>query len=214
MMSLSRFTACVFLLFFSRLGASTYEQLPSPLWGGYDSDGTVVRWADDFVFSDSTLIRSVTWWGAENWPGNPSSGHFSARLFADKANNPGDVVTEFALGHVVGGPTGWESAGVSQFRYVGTLEEPFFAEAGTRYWLSIANPPKNTWVWQTSDSDLNPGLRLSFEGGEWRTFEPANNAAFVLSPDIPEPGSMVLLLGGCAWVCWVIGRRANRTGVH
>ena len=171
-------------------GAVVYEQLPLRNTM-LDADGTVVRWADDFTLSQTAVVRSVGWWGAESNPHQPSSQVFSATLYADEAGQPGTVLSEFALARVEQAATG-ESIGqeYTEFIYSGLLEQPFTVNAGTRYWLSIVNPPAYTWAWEGSDRGGDAYVQVN--GGPWN-LEPSVGGAFALSTDVPEPSSVVLL---------------------
>jgi len=142
--------------------AANYIQPPGH-FGGFDSDEHIAV-ADDFQFAQDTLIRGINWWGGYF---NPPIGldNFTMRLYADNGGRPGQLVDEFSVGPITKTATGnFVNPGLyAEFRYSASLQLPFEAEAGNRYWLSIVNPPRDRWLWEASSSPLNPRSATQFQ---------------------------------------------------
>lgn len=153
-----------------------------------DSGGGIIRAADDFVFSETATIRSLLWWGG---PLNiPSNGSFSATLYENASGQPGKVITDFGIGPVQAFPTGKTFVSYPEFQYLAPLNQPFVAQAGVRYWLSIVRPPDYSWGWEGA---AHSGVSFySIKGGAWQSVN--YDASFALSTDIPEPSGVWLLL--------------------
>jgi len=150
--------------------AYLYQQLPGH-FGGDGSDGITVS-ADDFQLAQDTLICSLSWWGGYT-PPQPDSDEFSVLLYSDNNGQPGTILSGFTIGPIDKVTTGDFVNGPDfypEYLYSATLNEPFLAQAGVRYWLSIDNPPGNSWLWEASDSNLSPGSLRSSDGGvTWDT---------------------------------------------
>ena len=186
--------------------AAVYQQLPGH-FGGLGSDSISVS-ADDFQFAQATPIGSIAWWGGSYTPSpmdDPDA--FSVRLFSDSNGQPGMLLSDFMIGSISKMPTGdfldYYSSDqpddeYPEYRYTVSLQQTFVMQSGVRYWLSIANPPANMWLWEASASDLNPGSMRSFYEGSWQADE--YNVAFELEA-APEPQTGTLVAIGIAVAC-------------
>ncbi len=175
---------CICLAAFTTSAVPLYQQLPGH-FGGFDSDATLTV-ADDFQLQQPALIGGLIWWGGNY--GSVPQDDFTVRLYSDSGGQPGLLLAEFALGAVSKIATGDYVNPPSlypEFEYSATLTTPFSAQAGVKYWVSIVNSPVNFWLWEASDSLLNPGVQRSYNGGPWQPY--GYNTAFELLP-VPEPG--------------------------
>ena len=170
-------------------GSIVFEQAPLESHSSeIDSGGGIIRAADDFILSETATIRSLLWWGG---PLNiPSNGSFSATLYENASGQPGNVISDFGIGPVQEFRTGETLVGYPEFQYLAPLNQPFVAQAGVRYWLSIVQPPDYSWGWEGASP---PGVSFySIQGGAWQSAD--YDASFALSTDIPEPSCFSLLL--------------------
>jgi len=120
----------------------------------------------------------------------PSNGSFSATLYENASGQPGKVISDFGIGPVQEFRTGETLVGYPEFQYLAPLNQPFVAQAGVRYWLSIVQPPDYSWGWEGASP---PGVSFySIQGGAWQSAD--YDASFALSTDIPEPSCFSLLL--------------------
>jgi hypothetical protein len=185
-----------FLLSLAIVSSATADYLQSPgHFGGFGSDGGVITVADDFQFTQDTVIGRLHWWGGYFNP-PPGPDNFIIQLFADNGGQPGSVLSDFSLGSVAKFSTGnYLNPGLyPEFRYSAELLSPFQAQANVRYWLSIINPPRDIWLWEVSASPVNVGVQRSRDGGA--TWQPYfDNTAFEVVA-IPEPNVALLLMGG------------------
>jgi hypothetical protein len=196
---------CVFAV---EARAGNYQQLPSH-FGGFGSDGSVIAVADDFHLARNTYLGSLTWWGGYF---NPPSGpdNFAVSLFSDDRGQPGSLLAHYtfaavstiATGKFVNAPNLYP-----EFEYSGRFSTPFFAEAGTKYWLSIVNPPRDVWLWEASANSSNPMVQRNFNRGSWEPY--FDNTAFRLEA-IPEPNCMILLATGVGSFMMVVSSRRRR----
>jgi hypothetical protein len=175
----------------SAAGIIAYEQPPGH-FGGVGSDGPLFTVADEFQLDQSTLIKNITWWGGYYATSVPGPGdNFTIQLFADSDGQPGTLIQAFnipsyalmrtATGDLATPPDPEGGfAGTTEFKYSFNLPTPFWAEANTRYWLSIINVPGfGEWLWEASDSLTNLGIQRSFLSGPWE-INPYDNVAFRL----------------------------------
>jgi hypothetical protein len=179
--------------------AASYEQAPAH-FGGFASGGAITV-ADQFAFAERTEVVQIAWWGGDGSanPPPPDVDDFAVRLYADAAGQPGSVLRTYLVGNSVlrtatGGyvnPPGPGFPGLAEFQYSFELPEPFAAEAGVLYWISIVNTPaSDPWVWEVSSGTPFPGVQRSFAGAEgpWQPY--FDDTAFRLSDVVlpPTPG--------------------------
>jgi hypothetical protein len=67
------------------------------------------------------------------------------------------------------------------YQYSAALQTPYPTQAGVRYWLSIVSREQLQWIWEVSDSTLNPGVQRMWGGGNWEPY--FDNTAFALNGD-------------------------------
>lgn len=183
--------------------AASFLQSPGH-FGGFGSDGSVFSVADDFQFAEGTSISGLNWWGGYF---NPPSGTdpFTVRLYADDGGRPGTLLQQFVFDSVAKESTGQFVNGgprlYPEFRYSAVLGKPFLAEAGATYWLSIINPPRDTWLWEASASLADLGVQRSFSRQDWLPY--FDNAAFELT-SVPEPENTVVAGLGVTGLAWIL----------
>jgi len=178
-------------------------------FGGFGSDGGVFAVADDFQFEQQVQVTGLTWWGGYlNPPAEPDQ--FTIRIFSDDQGRPGTLLEEFLVR-----PASRETTGrflnephdlYPEFEYAARLSTPWVAAAGETYWLSIVNPPRDSWLWAASDTGTHPGVQRSFEGEPWQPY--FDNTAFALTA-IPEPTS-AMAVALCMVLVGFIRRNASR----
>ena len=208
--SMKRSLLLIFLCLDAALSnAAGYQQLPGH-FGGLGSDSISIS-ADDFQLTQDTLIGSIAWWGA-HVPSQAEPDRFSVTLFSDNGGQPGTVLPLFTVGRINSALTGsFVNAPdlYPEYRYSADLQQPFLVQANARYWLSIVNPARNTWVWEVSGSSLSPGSWRSFYGGPWGADE--HNVAFELAT-VAEPQIHALVV--MAMVTTLCLRSSKVTGAN
>ena len=192
--------------------AASFLQPPGH-FGGFGSDGSVFSVADDFQYAEATPISGLNWWGGYL---NPPSGPdvFTVRLFADDDGRPGTLLQQVVFDSVSKESTGQFVNGVpqlySEFRYSATFEKPFLAEAGVTYWLSIINPPRDTWLWEASAGTADFGVQRTLGQEDWLPYY--DNAAFELT-SVPESKYTALAGLGIASLAWFL-RSTKRSNAN
>ena len=176
-------------LFTATARAADYQQPPAHR-GGLSADGSAFTVADDFVLPDLTAIASLTWWGGYlNGPVAPDS--FLIRFYADDGGRPGSLLPQPVVGSISRFLSGSVQDGMSEYQYTAIMDTPFVAQAGERYWLSIANnvPVQlgQGWNWELSANAADPGVQLFFDGS-WHSHA-VIGAAFA----VPEPSALALM---------------------
>lgn len=174
------------------VAAASYQQPPSHT-DAFGIDSWVT--ADDFSFSAATQVAHVTWWGGYWNPPvfGPPPDDFTIRFYDDWGGIPGMPLKTYSVGS--GGrreatgadviPPHYYGLPVPEFVYSVDLPEPFPAEAGATYWISIENATApTTWLWEGSAATTRPGVARTW-GGPWSTYFP--NAAFDVSDTIVTP---------------------------
>ncbi len=183
----------------SAAGSIVYEQAPSH-FGGFvsqlgdavpDSQRVVV--ADEFQLDQPTFVTTITWLGS---PRAFAADMFTIRLYADNGGEPGAILQSFDGLDLSGTSTGdWvlpphperDFEGVPEIQYSFDLPTAFLAKASTRYWFSVFIVPafdQRGWLWEMSDSPLNPSVQRSFDGGPWLPFDLDTNTAFQLQGSV------------------------------
>lgn len=201
----------LFSLFVTAALGADYQQLPGH-GGGLQSDGAAIVVADDFVLAETTEIAGFTWWGGyDNTP--TVSDSFLITLYADSGGQPGSLEPAFVVQRTTRTPTGdFVSLGIySEYLYNATLETPFQAQAGVRYWLSIANPMPagETWQWELSSSSPSVGAQRFYDG-TWHPHAVVGTAFTVPEFAVPEPNSLALVLTAFGIRCFFIRRRSPK----
>ena len=163
-----------------------------------------MRIADDFAFSTPQTIRQITWWGCyggDDFPTHPPIGddYMRIRIYDPRPEDelPGNILYEqtlinpsrVATGNIIDIP-----GDPPEYRYQSDLATPFVAEAGSTYWLEIAQLgiSDSLFRWETTDTGSeNDSTSINDIYLDW-TPSPGIAFAFQLS-DTPEPHAIVLL---------------------
>lgn len=165
---------------------------------------------DDFTLSQPASITGITWRGAYYYPGSPpppppvqgTAVGFVVTLYS--ATNDAAAYPDLASvlnQTIVDGPAGeaivTKDAIMLLCDYSVTLTTPFSANAGTKYWLSIAakmNGLSPEWGWSAGTG--GDGIALNYCHDQPNA-QIANDLAFTLeTPTVPEPSSVAAVLLG------------------
>ncbi len=209
----------IFLLIFISINAQAYtviyDQPPFSSAGALISSPGVyypypinetspgARVYDDFTLNSTYSITGIKWWGFYN-PSPSVADAFTVRIYSDRP--PGTSYTSITYGPslTVGNFT-INGFGIKEYSI--TLETPFEATAGTKYWLSIYNETLN-WGWQIANPLYAPDGSGSIQDPQ---LGDQSNVAFQLieGPPVPIPSAAWLLASGL--IALVVIRRRIRT---
>ncbi|HVZ49216.1 MAG TPA: hypothetical protein VG916_10565 [Gemmatimonadaceae bacterium] len=137
-----------------------------------ENSGTITF--DDFVSTDGVVITGLTWQGiyckvvADAPPSSPVATGFQIGFYPDAANNPNNVApivsTVYPIARVaetleqtLTGICTPVSTSIAAYKYHVTLDTPFTAAPGVRYWLGIQAQVDEVQA-------NNPGLCLTGHG--------------------------------------------------
>lgn len=205
---INRIVVILLSSFAAGASAEEYIQLPGHVTG-LGSNGGIETSADDFQFAEDTLISSLTWWGGYS-TASPGPDNFAVDISLNAGFQPGASLryTEFGLVSAVETGQFFGTLGsYAEMQYSVTFSTPFLAQAGVKYWISIINfEPSRGWLWEASDSSLNPGYARNIIRSGWRN--EAGNAAFQLAP-VPEPTTWALMGLGLGAIALARTRRSK-----
>lgn len=145
---------------------------------------------DDFVSAEGVVITGLTWQGiyckvVENAPpSSPVATGFQIGFYPDAANNPNNVAplvsTVYPIARVAEtleqtrtGICTPVSTSIAVYKYHVTLDTPFTAAPGVRYWLGIQaqvdelqanNPDFVFWGWRNGTSYNNRSVQINAAG--------------------------------------------------
>ncbi|MGD8452217.1 MAG: RHS repeat-associated core domain-containing protein [Phycisphaerae bacterium] len=133
--------------------------------------------ADDFSLAETTLITGLRWWGAYAYGDVPDTDDFTLRFYDEADFFPGSLVWEEHVGDQVSRlPTGriitTVAGDLAEYVYEMKFATPFWAGAGTWYWVSVVNntvAQPLTWGWETA-GEGNVYAAYSLDGGPWQSF--------------------------------------------
>lgn len=163
-----------------------------------ENSGTITF--DDFVSTDGVVITGLTWQGiyckvVENAPPSlPVATGFQIGFYPDAGNNPNNVApivsTVYPIARVaetleqtLTGICAPVSTSITAYKYHVTLDTPFTAAPGVRYWLGIqaqvnevqaGNPDFVFWGWRSGLSYNNRSVQINAAGS--RTEYPTDRA--------------------------------------
>lgn len=177
-----------------------FEQAPGPNTFSASISSTInnflvppsYRSADNFTLAAGGTIATVEWWGYSN----AGADAFDITFYQGGAV-PGAVLsTQSVTPTVASGVTG--SPFDSQAKlYSATLTTSFVASAATSYWVSVYNSAADaSWLWLGADAQSDGGRLTELPATTWAFT--TSDFGFRLSDSaapVPEPGSMLLLLG-------------------
>ena len=200
-------------------GTTTYYQdLPTALANPinqsfHNATGPVI--ADDFNPRDNGLITTVEWWGSA------ATSSFWEVTFHnnDVAGQPailepfhGGLSQIFAATGVADNPLL-----PSIFHYTANFSAPWYVQAGTEYWFSVANTAPG-WNWALAENGATIGSEIfnahnstggiALDGGPhagpWNDVH--TDFAFRIQA-IPEPETYAMLLAGLGLMVFIARRR-------
>ncbi|HKQ50400.1 MAG TPA: DUF6531 domain-containing protein [Phycisphaerae bacterium] len=149
--------------------------------------------ADDFTLAQPETITGLRWWGAYDPGIQAHTNDFHITIFDDNSGAPGNpIFQETAGNNVAAAGTGQVVGGEDERIYEYALSQPFPAQAGVTYWLSIENtlaqPGITPWKWESGGNGNNQSFWSSDQFGPWNQ-QPADLAFALLvpQPDIDNP---------------------------
>ena len=148
------------------------------------ASGASTRVFDDFTLSESRTITRVQWQGiycvatASAPAPAPTASEFSVTIHADVAASPNEAQTlatgTYTIGRVAEthlttfvGTCGTATTSIPLYSYSVTLDSPFVATAGVRYWLTVrAHTPDYTvfWGWRSGTTSNGRSLQITSTG--------------------------------------------------
>ncbi|KFB67361.1 hypothetical protein [Candidatus Accumulibacter vicinus] len=187
-----------------------FKQLPL---GGNDAFPSIstAQTADDFVFSATTAISGLTWWGSySDDPDKLSPDAFRVSIHADDGSgHPAiDPAVEFTLAPTRTPTRLADVSGADVYRYDLALPSHFVLAGRSTFYLSVVNEfdvkdPDATWYWLLSDAVGANFYRAAYVD-PWGD-DATGNFSFAINgkattpgPILPLPGTLVLLLSGLA----------------
>lgn len=217
--------SCIFLGFVSLsttvwASAPNYQQLPSH-GGGFLSNPSVIKIADDFQLTQEASLQSITWWGGYRSDPSPTDS-FLINLYADDGGKPGSLLQAINVGNAASrtstgsfvNPPDYSDPfspfpGRVEFQYSFNLSAAFPLHADTHYWLSIINSPStDSWLWENSINSPNPDAQRSLMGGAWGAYGGYNTAfSLGLVSAVPEPETYAMLLAGLGLLGFMMHRK-------
>jgi len=166
------------------------------------------RLADDFSLGNDETVRSVQLWGSHYANGSvPVNEQFSLAIYDGASDAPGSLVAQSSLSLVSRIDTGFDHNNVAEadiWAFTLDLGNEIFLNAGD-YFLSIWSVAHadTEFAWQRAQAD--GASYQSFDGGEtWRIGSVGDNAWMLSNEfartvvDVPEPGTMALIMLGLA----------------
>ncbi len=170
--------------------------------------------ADDFSIAGNDTARSVEWLGVYAFDNTaPAADDFEIRFYADAAGAPGALLQTFAVGNAVARAAVGTLDIFTEYRYTADLGAGFGINAGTTYWLVIANDTtgdSDNWYWSTQAPGGNTQLSVN-DGASWVPTTTPGATYFTLdnaNVAVPEPASVLLV--GTAFAAAVRRRRQTR----
>jgi hypothetical protein len=181
---------------FGGLGSDTLFLGPGgqPVWQ---------RVADDFILANDYEIGTVRWWGFYNADNPPTTETMRIRFYGarpgDGLPDDGNILYETSVQDHTRTWTGRIVAtgiGPREYLFQSALPTPIFLDAGTKFWLEIAQigDLSTHFRWEFSTAQLNGQAFINDLTNEWRSTLPGGtvDTAFQLIT-VPEPAASLLL---------------------
>ncbi len=202
-------------------GDVLYSQPARPLsTGGYvwttqlkPSGAGPTVW-DDFAISNDSIIDAVDWYGS--WYGadagetsEPNLAAWTVGIYEDNEGLPGDVIHEqmLPLANVDSLLRGFHThngKNIAAYKQSANIS-PVPLVPGT-YWLltraTLITEPPFGWNWDPTVGSISEGSAIQQFSASGSPFmeRPGNRAFTIYGTVVPEPGSLVLLLGALGLV--------------
>jgi hypothetical protein len=169
--------------------------------GGFTSDyddnnpfNLAVLTADNFVLGAAGIrVTDVHWWGFfEDTPSDIDD--FTIIFYEATGAGPGSVLAEYHAGSATRVSGSGTFLDPIEYRYI--LPTALELEAGTTYFISIANdtPNEDRWLWSDSEAVGDGVWQLVLPDGDWQVASGSIDVAFQLTGGIvPEPTTLSLL---------------------
>ena len=163
----------------------------------YASQNSFATDYDDFTLAQTGTITGVDWTGEFFHPPTTATiDSFTISFYGDNAGIPGtqlftDTIPGDANAVSLGPGDNNDQPGYS---YSTNLDSPFVADAGTKYWMSIAAnfPLGPQWAWDSGTGGDGVSYQVFLGTGIPRT----TDDAFTLIGTVPEPSPVYAMLLG------------------
>ena len=165
--------------------------------GFNDPDAGVQRLAEDFSFTESVIVNTITFLGGYYPRNTPETDLFTLTIYNDDMGlpNPLSVIAQIGIGDFGRTDTGADVFGIDLYSYT-TSFASLPLSGNTLYWLTIVNntmsDTNDDWVWA---GDANVGnFARSFDGGVTWFDAPPGSFSFSLegTTAVPVPCTMFL----------------------
>ena len=170
---------------------------------GFEKPGAPVVYqfvADNFATTLTTSVRRMVFWGFYNSNVEPTIDEmFRVRFYNSRPGDqlPGTMLHEESFLNVARAWTGRNvisAAGGKEYFFEVLLNQPFAVEAGSQYWLEIAQigDPASSFRWEDSVDSQPNGVAYrndAFTNWGLTAYFPVNPDAAYQLYSIPEPSS-------------------------
>jgi len=185
---------CIFISF-PVTSALPYQQSPIDQGDGYFSNASAgAQNADNFTFSSSVSLESITWWGSYD---GADTDAFIVRILSDGGGTPGSILQDYTPSSVSVSPTSLlDVANAPVYRYDYNLPSAISLLPST-YYLSITNETLNfSWYWLVGSGGDTTIWSRGDDSDPWIQHGTAD-VAFALNGtvqtnSVPLPGTLVL----------------------
>lgn len=201
------FTLLLLSMFSLTASAVVLEQAPLDDGDGVLSVGSAgAQVAENFQFTDSVTLTSISWWGSYD-ASAPDSESFTVRIFEDDgAGNPANTSLYETTFAGSGSDSGLvDSYGVTVSQYDVSVSS-WLLQGGVNYYLSVfSNDDRQNWYWLESSVGDSSIWSRAADRDQWDVESGTLNLSFRLTADqittnVSEPATLFLVLLPSLWL--------------
>ena len=180
----------------------------------YASQNSFTTDYDDFTLAQNSTITGVNWTGEFfNPPTTATINSFTIAFYQDNSGVPGtqlftDTIPGDANAVSLGPGNNNHQPG---YDYSTNLDSPFVANAGTKYWLSIAAnfPVYPQWAWDSGTG----GDGVSYQIFLGTDYPRTTDDAFTLIGTVPEPSPISGIIVGAVGLSFLAVLRRRKSAL-